>query len=282
MINRSKQAVYLAALFLSTSAFAGESRTILDPEASLQIIRSRMAAHLQQLSHYTCHVVVTRMTRFMNNTGLNHDRIELDVAFVDGKELFSRPGDARFDDRSISDIVPPGMISNDAFGSHDDDVISGGLASFKYVGLCKKDGHSALRYNFEVLQENSQLAVRRGSAGAVVGYKGSLWVDAATLDILRLQWKTDHIPRSIGITSVEKSVRYEPQRIGTSDFLLAIHSELASFDELGTYRLNAVSLDRCKEFRGESVVEYCAPAEGRADCAGANRETFEPHRVPSK
>jgi hypothetical protein len=81
-------------------------------------------------------------------------------------------------------------------------------------------------------------------------------VDAETLDIVRLEWKTEHIPPFVGISSVERSLRYKILRIGDSDFLLPAHSELVSFDQSGTYRLNMISLDRCKEYTGQSVVTY--------------------------
>ena len=93
------------------------------------------------------------------------------------------------------------MIGNDTFGSHDDDVFLGDGPTFKYAGSCKRDGHKTFRYNFRVPLENSRLLVKQSaSADAMVAYQGSFWVDAETLDMVRLEWKTDHIPPSVGIS----------------------------------------------------------------------------------
>ena len=261
------------ALFPGTGAFAADTRTAEDPELLLQRIRSRITAHLSQLHNYTCHVVIDRMVRSSRTSSFDHrDTVELEVAFVGDRELFSRAGETRFEEKPIHQIVPHGMIGNDAFGSHDDDVFSGDAATFKYAGSCKKDGHRTFRYNFRVPQESSRLLVKQNnSADATVGYQGSFWVDAETLDMVRLEWKTDHIPPSVGLHSVEKSMRYKAVRIGNSDFLLPLHSELASFDQGGNYRLNTISLERCLEFTGESVVTYGKPTDG----ASAQRQSSE-------
>jgi hypothetical protein len=247
-----------------TNASAADSPAAQDPELLLQRIRSRIMAHLSQLHNYTCHVVIDRMVRSVNTLNSDRrDRVELEVAFIGDRELFSRAGETRFEEQPIHDIVPGGMIGNDAFGSHDDDVFSGDAATFKYAGTCKKDGHKTVRYNFRVPRESSRLIVKQNnSANATVGYQGSFWVDTESLDMVRLEWKTDQIPPSVGLSSVEKSMRYKVVRIGNSDFLLPLHSELASFDRGGSFRLNTMSLERCMEFTGESVVTYGTPTDG--------------------
>ena len=258
-----KLTVNLALLAGWTSASAAEMPATEDPVVLLQRIRSNVAEHLSQLHNYTCHVVIDRLVRSAGS--INSDRrdsVELNVAFVGGRELFSRPGDARFAEQPISEIVPQGMIGNDAFGSYDDDVFLRDGATFTYAGTCKRDGHKTFRYNFRVPLETSRLLVKQGvSADATVAYHGSFWVDTETLDMVRLEWKTDHVAPSVGIRSVEKSMRYKVVHIGNSDFLLPLHSELTSFDQRGTFLWNTMTLEHCQEFSGGSIVTYGAPVD---------------------
>jgi hypothetical protein len=258
VVRRAASLTFWIALFPCIGALAADSRASGDPELLLQRIRGRITAHLSQLHNYTCHVAIDRLLRSTSTSSFDHrDRVELEVAFIGGRELFSRAGGMRFEEQPIHEIVPLGMIGNDAFGSHDDDVFSSDAATFKYAGSCKKDGHKTFRYNFRVPQASSRLFVKQNkSADAAVGYQGSFWVDAETLDMVRLEWKTDQISPSVGLSSVEKSMRYKLVRIGNSDFLLPLHSELVSFDWRGNYRLNTMRLERCLEFNGESVVTY--------------------------
>jgi hypothetical protein len=252
----------LLILLVQTGAFAADLPRTEDPETLLKRIRGSMAAHLAQLRNYTCHVVVDRLVKPLNANQFGRDRVELEVAFVGNRELLAAAGEAEFKEQPISAIVPLGMIGDDTFGSHDDAVLSGDAATFRYVGPCKKDGHKTVRFEFRVEPEKSQLLIKGESGEAMVGYKGSVWVDSETLDVVRLEWKTDDIPPSIGMHSVEKTMRYTLSRIGNSEFLLPRNSELAAFDQMGTYRLNMIGLERCREFKGEAVVTYGLPVSG--------------------
>ncbi len=249
-----------------TSAPAAEVRANEDPDVLLQRIRSKIAEHLSRLRNYTCHVAIDRMERAVSSTHLDRrDSVGFDVAFVGDRELFSRPGAAQFAEQPISQIVSRGMIGNDTFGSHDDDVFLGDGPTFKYAGSCKRDGHNTFRYNFRVPLETTRLSVKNGaSADAMVAYQGSFWVDTETLEMVRLTWKTDQIPPSVGIRSIEKSMQYKVVHVGNSDFVLPLHSELTSFDERGGYRWNTITLKDCREFSGGSTVTYGAPVDDAA------------------
>jgi hypothetical protein len=249
-------------IFPWTSAVASDIRAQEDSQMLLERIRNKIKTHFSELHNYTCHLVINRMAHGSMSLGFDSlDTTNLEVAFVDNRELFARAGDSRFEERPIYDIMPGGMIGNDALGSHDDDVFSRDAVIFTFAGLCKKDGHKTFRYNFRVPQERSRLLVKQAnSVGATVGYKGSFWVDAETLDMVRLEWKTEQIPQPIGLSSVTKLMRYKILKIGNSEFSLPQYSELASFDHAGTYRLNTISLSSCSEFAGESIVKYGAPA----------------------
>jgi hypothetical protein len=253
-----------------TSASGAEVQANEDPVGLLQRIRSKIAEHLSRLSNYTCHVEIARLERTVNSSSFGRrDSVELEVAFVGDRELFSRPGQAQFAEQPISQIVPDGMIGNDAFGSHDDDVFLRDGPTIKYAGSCKRDGHKTFRYNFRVPLETKRLWVRNGaSTDATVAYQGSFWVDTETLDMVRLEWKTDHIPPSVGISSIEKLMQYQVVHVGNSDFVLPLHSELTSFDQQGNYRWNTITLKHCQEFSGGSTVTYGAPVD---DAAGKSQ-----------
>ena len=270
--NLANRTIGLTLLLFSTAAFAAESPTAEDPEVLLQRIRSKMATHLAHLPNYTCHEVIDRLVRCTNSGTFEHlDRVELEVAFLGKRELFSRPGEDRFKEQEIHNLVPVGTIGNGVFGAHVDTIFTGHAAEFKYIGPVKKDGHKAFRYDFRVPQENSHFLVRRGSAEGIVGYKGSFWVDTETLDLVWVEIKVDRIPSHIGVSMVEELMQYKLMRIRNSDFLLPRNSQLTTSDKSGNYSLNIISLERCREFTGESAVTYGAPA----DDVSADREVSQ-------
>jgi hypothetical protein len=71
-------------------------------------------------------------------------------------------------------------------------------------------------------------------------------------------------------------MRYTMVRIRNSDFLLPRNSELAASDESGNYTVNMISLEKCKEFSGDSVITYDTPVNGVPDKGSAARENPEP------
>jgi hypothetical protein len=269
--------IELVVVFDSTAAFPAELPNAEDPEVLLQRIRTRMSEHLAQLPNYTCHQVVDRLIRRANSGSLDRvDTVEFEVAFVGRKELFSKTGGSRFEEESIRNVVPAGTIGNGVFGSHVAALFTGDAAEFKFAGACKKDGHKTFRYDYQVPQERSHFLVRHDSAEGISGYKGSFWVDAETLDLVRLDVKCDRIPSHIGVRMIEESMRYKVVKIRNSEFLLPRNSQLAASDQLGNYSLNMVSLEGCREFSGDSVVTYDAPVGNGASSSSADRQVPEP------
>jgi len=248
----------------AAAAPAADLKTAEDPDALLQRIRVKMVAYLSQLPNYTCHEVINRLIRRANSGSFDHrDQVELEVAFMGNREFFAQPGAEHFEEQPIQKMVPAGTISTGAFGSSANALFSREGAIFKFAGSSKKEGRATFRFDFQMPEERSGFLVSHDSAQGIVPYKGSFWVDADTLDLVRLELKADHIPSYIGVRLVEESMTYRVMRIRDSDFLLPRDSEVAAFDSYGNYSLNVIRLERCKEFTGQSVVTYdTPPAQG--------------------
>jgi hypothetical protein len=273
----SRLTIGLAMFLFPAGARASDPQTE-EPEGLLQRIRSRTAAQLSQLPNYTCHQVVDRLFKRPSDGSLNRmDRVEVEVAFIGNRELFGRPGDSRIEEESITSIVRSGTIGNGAFGSNAYAIFFGEEAEFKYGGQHKKEGQTTLRYDFQVSQEKSHFLLRHDSVQGMVGYKGSFWVNAETLDLVRLELKVDHIPSYLGVRYVQEAMRYTKVRIRDSEFLLPNHSEMAAMDASGFYTLNMISLEACREFTGQSVVTFGKPIDDKpAEGNSADRQEPNP------
>ena len=228
-----------------------------------QRVKARMAAHLAELPNYTCHETIDRVIR--NGREFRHlDTVELEVAFVDNRHLFSRPGENRFGEQPIEKLAGGGTIGDGVLGSHIDMVLSRDMAEFRYAGECKKDGRKALRFDLHVPVETSTFLVRHNARVGVGGYEGSVWVDPETLDPIRVDYKVNRIPPSIGVRLIEESMHYKKLTIGKSQFDVPERSELGATDDTGAYSLNTIKLSGCREFSADSVVKYGEPVKGSA------------------
>jgi hypothetical protein len=254
----------LMALLLSGAVFTLYSQTPYDSDGLFQRVKSRMAEHLAQLPNYTCHETIDRVLRVQSNFRYL-DTVELEVAFVGKQELFARAGEDKFGEQPIEKLVSGGTIGNNALGSHLDIIFSQDAAEFKFAGECKKDGRKALRFDLRVPMEKSGFRVRHDGRVGVAGYEGSVWVDAETLDPIRVDFKANKIPSYLGVRLIEESMHYKKLTIGNSGFDLPDRSELAATDDMGHYTLNMVKLTGCREFSAASVVKYGDTVPGTAN-----------------
>jgi hypothetical protein len=259
------RAAFAAELIFLIAAFAVAAQPpgAKDSDELFQRIKAHTAEHLEKLPNYTCHETIDRLLR-SRGTAQHLDRVELEVAFVGQQELFSRPGENRFGEEPISKLVSGGTIGNSAMGAHIDIIFARDIADFKYGGVCKKDGRKTVRFDLRVPIEKSDFRVRHNGLEGLAGYDGSVWVDAETLDLVRVDFKVNRIPAHLGVSLIEKSFHYKKLMIGNSEINLPDHSTLGAMDNSGNYTLNMIKLDACREFAADSVVKYGPPSQGSA------------------
>ena len=238
----------------------------LPPEVRLlEQVRQRMAETLSRLPNYTCLQTIERMTRGGGARKFQlMDMVRLQVALVSGRELFSWPGAKKFDDREISDIVTGGAIGNGNFAIHAKAVFLTNHPRFTYMGERTREGRRTHRWDFVVPQPMSGYTLRARPNEAVVGYHGSIWADAETLDLVRLQVQADDVPPVLKISDARDAVEYRRMKIGPEMFLLPEASEMIITDMQGNESRNRTTFTGCQQYTGESVITFEDPTPGAA------------------
>jgi hypothetical protein len=102
-------------------------------------------------------------------------------------------------------------------------------AVFKPAGKERLGNRQTLLYDFRVPQESSKLTVKaEGAPQIVAGYSGTIWVDAETKRVLRIDQAVDDLPKGYPVTHSESSVDYDMIKLRGLDveFLLPIKAEL--------------------------------------------------------
>jgi hypothetical protein len=220
-------------------------------------IRARAAENLQRLPNYTCLETIERSVRRAVSRRFELiDLVRLEVAYVDGKELFAWPGSRTFEDRDITEMVSGGAIGNGSFALHARSIFLSNSALFQYAGEVTLDGRAAFRFDYEVPMIRSGYKLRVKPAEGIVGYKGSFWIDPQTLDLMRLDVDVNDIPSNVPVASGRESLEYARSRIGEKDFLLPRRSELMLTDLGGNESRNYLYFSGCREFTGESVINF--------------------------
>ncbi len=241
----------LPVLFCSAAALAGDG---VSPEV---LLLARAKAHMSQmltnLPNYTCLQTIERTQRlFPKKKPSLLDVVRIEVALVDGKELFSWPGSGKFVDTELSDMIRGGAIGTGSFGLHAKAVFQGNSAVYHYEGIEERNGRKAHVWSFQVPQMRSGFTLRAGPREAVVGYSGKFWIEAATMDAVRLEVHGDEIPPYLRISAASDAIEYERVPIGAEHYLLPSLAELRMSDLVGNENINRTVFSKCRQYSGES------------------------------
>ena len=225
------------------------------------LLLARIKRHMEQVlnrqPNYTCLETIERSRRQGKSRRFQLvDALHLEVAVVEGKELFSWPGEREFKDRDLRELAPTGAIGNGSFALHARSVFLSGTPQITYRGEEMLEGRRMARYDFQVPQYRSGYRIRIGHLEGITGYKGSFWNDLETLDLVRLDVEAIEIPPHLPLKATSDSMQYERVPIGESTFLLPKSSEMIMEDFDGTQSRNAIGFSRCRQYAGESTLSF--------------------------
>jgi hypothetical protein len=219
-------------------------------------VAEHMRLNLARLPNYTCVETVERSRRSSQNARFElMDRIRLEIAMVEGKEMFSWPGAGNFEDKDIDDLMLGGAFGNGNFGLLARAIFLTGAPNFTFVGERIYEGRRTNRWDFNVPRQRGIYAIGNRRRKAVAGLRGTFWADAESNDVIRIEIKAEDIPAELEIVAAENSIDYTRVNIGGTEFLLPKAAELRMRDYAGEWR-NVISLSACRQYLGESKISF--------------------------
>lgn len=273
-------------LLAGLAAVAYAAQAELPPEL---LLLSRIKRHVREsLSHvpnYTCLETTERASRTGGDRPFRpRDSVRLEVAVVGDKELYAPPGARRFEEGHVSDFVTTGVIGDGMFALHARSIFVHDLAMFKYVGEEDLAGRRSVRYDYHLTALTSGYRVAANGREAVVGCRGSFWVDPQSLDLLRLDIHAEEIPPGLDTTAVVTRIDYASVRIGAADVVLPQTAELVMVRPNGAASRNVLEFTHCREYVSQSTISFGAPPAESVPNAPKWRPVSLPagHLVPVK
>ncbi len=237
-------------------------------------IREKMSEVLLRQPNYTCTETIERTRQTPGGRSIVEDTLRLEVALVEGKEMFAWPGSKEFEDRKLADLVPTGMFGNGNFAIYARILFLDNVATFEDRGETQWNGHPARRYDFRVSRFNGGHRLRVDNREAVVGFHGSFYADPFTLDVRRVEVVAEDIPADLGLAASETSVDYGRVRIGDETYLLPTESKVMMAMPNMVDR-NRVRFADCRRFAGESTLSFNDPVLTEASAPAKHLEEVE-------
>jgi hypothetical protein len=231
--------------------------------------RTKMQAHLKGQPNYVCLETIERSQRDPRKKRSSLlDVLRLEVAIVGHKELYAWPGSNHFEETELVDMVPPGgTIGSGAFALHAWNLFFSGGPRTLPGEWTESDGRRLARFPYEVseLASGYQLRVARTN-WAIVGYHGSIWIDAESEEVTRIEVIADRIPLQLGLDLARTVIDYGDVEIGGQPYRLPMRTLETVLAFNGQENRNEGRFTACRQFVGESKLSFGdpPPAEEKA------------------
>jgi hypothetical protein len=230
----------------------------LPPEArALAEVKQRMSAFLARVPDYTCVETIDRsVQKSASEPAYSTDRLRVDIAYINNKEVYSWPGAGSFEEKRLADLVGNGMISDGDFALHTGNIFARDGAQISFGGDEQLLGRKAARYDYRIPSLSSAWTLRSASEARPVGTRGSFWIDRDRLDLLRLELDAQNIPPDLPIHAVHVRIDYSRVRVGGVDISIPQSSETLLDDAAGARYLNHVDFTGCREYHVQSAISF--------------------------
>ncbi len=223
----------------------------------IQHVVSEILAHQP---NFTCVETIERSQRTPSSKKyLFVDNVRLEVALVEGKELYAWPGAKKFEERDVRDMVSGGAIGTGDFALHAKSIYLSGTAKFNYRGVEDLAGRKTYKFHYRVPLEESRYVMRIGAAEAPVGYQGYVWNDVETLEMVRIEMTVDEIPPQLPLKIGNKMIEYGHVNIGGSEYVMPTTMEMTLTDLNGAENRNRAVFTGCRQYAGESTLIFDEP-----------------------
>lgn len=227
-------------------------------EAILADARSAAASFSADLPNFLAEQVTTR---YFSNTfpaqWQTLDVVTAEVSSVGGKEEYR---DIKINGSpAVRPVEQTGTWTTGEFASTLEDVLSTATnATFKRRGQDRIAGRDAFVYDLKVAQANSHWTlVAPDQRQFSPAYEGAIWIDRETRRVLRLEQRTDALPRDFPVKRAEAILSYAYVQIEQRTYLMPVASDnLGCMSGSGACRRNLVEFRDYRKFTTDSVVTF--------------------------
>ena len=220
-------------------------------------VKQHARATFEHIPDYACLETVNRFQKPRDGASFRPiDTLLLEVASVAGKEIFARKGASRFQDGGVRDLASEGLIGSGDFSATPLNLFVHDAARFTVSPEAALSDGKTLRFDFEVSALTGAYHVQFVGIQAVVGVRGAFWVDTQSLDLLRIEQHDVDLPPNLNVRDIVTTIAYGRTRIGSSEPLLPLSSQVTVTDSSGGQQRNLMEFSGCREYRSESVVHF--------------------------
>jgi len=245
-----------------SAATLSRSRSVAAPEnphmALVERAREAAATFLEGLPNYVCQEQTTRYVSETRQPTWNVvDVVSAEVVYDDHQESYrnlqinGRPTKKAPEDSGAWSTGEFGTILGNLFAPQS-------ATDFKYVQEDTIAHRPASVFDFKVKRVRSNWKIWVPGQYILPAYRGSVWIDKQTAQVLRIEMQAKEIPEAFPEVTVETAVDYDSINLGTADkFLLPTHAEaLSCWRNSNDCQRNVIEFRNYHKFEGESIIKF--------------------------
>jgi len=227
-------------------------------QAFIEKARGVAATYIDNLPNYICQEMVTRYVSESRQPNWRPlDVVSADLVYENHKESYRN---LQINGKATKKKPEEtGAWSTGEFGTILASLFDPGTdADFEFREEDTIAHRAASVYRFEVTRPRSNWKIWVPGQYIIPAYKGSVWIDKETANVLRIEMQAVDIPEQFPEISVESAVDYDYISLGTSErFLLPVHSEaLDCARDSNVCERNTIEFRNYHKFTGESTIKY--------------------------
>lgn len=221
---------------------------------------------LHRLPDYTCLETLERSERKAHGTKFHTlDRVRMEVAYVNGEELYAWPGSTKFEEMDLRQAISgQGAFSTGNFGERLTNAYLTGLP-LEFAGRDTVKGQAAWKFTQSIPAVISRFDIIVPPAKATVGYNVTAWHDAASLELLRFELLADDLPKGFPLRRSFEAVEYESVQVNGQPVRLPVMTELSMTTRSGMEDRTVSTFSNCREYKSESKLTFEEPAPEAAN-----------------
>ncbi len=250
-----------------------------DPVTVLMRLRDKVVEHTTRVPNHTCVETIDRnryepalgrmrkscdailarrgLASFPSTLLLDtSDRLRLDVGLAGGREIYSWAGAARFEESEIDELIPEGAIGSGPFATFLLSLFESVHPRFSFEGETTIDGKPILEYTFTMPKNESRYKVRAQGRLTITGYTATLLVDPSAAELVRLSIRTEELLAESTLCEVDTTLVYGMVPLSGIEYLLPVSTSQRFIQTDGREADNTIHFAACREFRGESTMEF--------------------------
>jgi hypothetical protein len=235
-------------------------------------IRQKVIDSLGNTPDFVCSESIEGTERVGRDAAVTLPAIRVTAGVINGEELYALP--ANEDDRSrlrrVMALFAKGGTGS--FALYSREVLVTRDATFSGIVNESKDGISLSHIDF-AMSHGGTYAINVGGERVRLGYTGSIWLEPATFEMVRLALRADDPPAGSDIKSVSQSFEFGHIRFPPHTVLMPVSMEFDLQERSGDQRLLTAHFSDCRQYvskPGDQFVEATdwAPIEAVARPAG--------------